>query len=74
MSTRKPNLDRVLQELALTDFEQFCGVTGIDLSQGYVCLELSKGKSVRAISIALGLGKKQVENRIKKCPSFRDGK
>ena len=72
---RKPDLDRVLQDLALKDFEQFCGVTGIDLSQGYVCMELrkrersGKAKSVRAISQALGLTKKQVESRIKKCPT-----
>ncbi len=72
---RKPDLDRVLQDLALQDFEQFCGVTGIDLSQGYVCMELrkrernGKTKSIRAISQALGLTKKQVESRIKKCPA-----
>jgi hypothetical protein len=76
IGNRRPDLDSILQKLALEDFEQFCGVTGLDLSQGYVCLELrkksrsGKGKSVRAISQALGLSKKQVEIRIKKCPEF----
>ncbi len=71
---RKHNLDAVLQELALTNFEEFVQTLGLDLSLAYVCLKRKKGPSIRQIAIELGTTRHEVDSRIKKCPPCRDDK
>lgn len=71
---RKQDLDAILQELALTNFEEFCQVMATDLSQAYVCLKKKKGKSYRQIAQELGLTRHEVDSRVKKCPPCSDRK
>lgn len=71
---RKTDLDSILQELALTNFEEFIRTSVLDISRAYVCLKRKRGKSYRQIAQELGLTLKEVEVRIKKCPPCGDRK
>lgn len=61
-------LDKVLQELAIKRFEEFCMLAGVDKTQAYVCIERRSGKSFGAIAQSIGITKQAVNQRCKKCP------
>ncbi len=60
-------LNMALQELALTDFTNFCKMIGADKEQAYICMERSKGKSYQQISNITGIPKSTVRNKSNKC-------
>lgn len=60
-------LDAKLIEIAASDFERFCKITGVDKTQAYVCIEKGKGKSSGTIANVLGVSPQAVDKRYKKC-------
>lgn len=66
MSKMSP-LDKKLQELALTEWELFCTLTGVDKTQAFVCLERQRGLSYQQIGNKLKISKQSVAERCKKC-------
>jgi hypothetical protein len=65
-------LDKKLQELAVTDFEVFCKLFGINKTQAFVCFEVHKKKSFGQIAIKLKLSRTAVYVYAKKCPKSED--
>lgn len=66
-------IDALLRELALTDWEEFMRVSGVDRLQVTICIERKKKKSIRQIANKTGLPKSTVEYKCKKCPTPSDG-
>ena len=60
-------LDIRLQELAKSNFDSFCQMTGVDKIQAYVCLEKSRGRTDGSIANSLGITRQAVSARNKKC-------
>jgi len=61
------DLDKKLQELALTDFNQFCQLTGVDKIKAFVCIERAKGLTFQQIANKLGVSRQTIWKRCKKC-------
>lgn len=72
MNTAK--IDKMLKELALTDWDEFLLVTGLDKVQITICVERKRKKSIRQIAQKTGLPKSTVSDKCKKCPNLSDGK
>lgn len=60
-------LEKHLQELAVTDWNKFIELTGIDTVQVSICLQRKKGKSMRQIAQKTGMPVGTVQRRCKKC-------
>ncbi|TWP31886.1 hypothetical protein ETU08_00055 [Apibacter muscae] len=54
-------------EMAIQDFEQFCKYAGVNIKQLKVCIERSKGYSVRKISMQLNIPRSTVDKIGRKC-------
>jgi len=54
-------LDRKLQELALTNWQEFTKIIQLDREKLYICIQRSKGKTLRQIANELKVTKKKVE-------------
>ena len=76
MAKKKKPSDAILKQLrdlAQNDWDKFAELAGIDLSKAAICLQKSKGKSVRAIAQQTGISKSTVERTCKICPENADG-
>lgn len=62
-----PEIEKRLKELALSDWDEFLRVSGIDTTNSIICLERKKGKSWGQISTIVNLSKGAVRNRYKAC-------
>lgn len=65
-------LDKKLQEMALVNFEVFCKMAGVDRTQAFVCFEIARGKSMRAIAMKIKIGKSTVHLIKNNCPDLKD--
>lgn len=62
-----PEIESFLKNLALTDWNKFMDVIGIDATQMTICVEKEKGKSWQQIANKVNLPKSTVRNRYKQC-------
>lgn len=67
MTAAELKIDRQLQELAVTDWEKFKSVTGLDLSTFAVCQMRKANKSYQQIATAMNTTKDVVRYACKKC-------
>lgn len=61
------DIDRRLQELAVTDFALFCEVANVDKKKIIVCMDRSEGKSLQQIANKYGIPKATVQSICEKC-------
>lgn len=64
----KENIDRQLQEMALTQWEDFKKLLGIDPTNFIICKERKGGKSYNQIAIATKTHREKVRRVCKVCP------
>lgn len=60
-------IDRRLQELAVTDFALFCEIANIDKKKIIVCMDRMAGKSLQQIANKYDIPKSTIQDICKKC-------
>lgn len=61
------DVEKFLQELAVTDWNKFVQITGLDTLQVSICQQRKKGKSIRQIARKTGMPPASIQSRCKKC-------
>lgn len=56
-----------LQQLALTDWNKFLSITGIDVSSLEICKRRKKGQTLQQIANAMQMPRSSVQSRCKTC-------
>lgn len=67
MTPAEQNIDKKLRELAVTDWEKFKSVTGLDLTTYTICTMRKEGKSLQQIANSQKMSKRQVQYACEKC-------
>lgn len=63
-----PDIDRQLQELAVTDWANFKLLTGVDSTNYMICVKKKAGKSIRQIAHSLSINRDKVHRVCRVCP------
>ena len=62
------DVDRQLRELAMTRWEDFKKVTGLDTTNFIICTKRQEGKSIRQIAMITKLKRDKVHRMCQVCP------
>ena len=68
MTANEQEVDRQLREIALTDWNKFKEITGLDLTKFLVCAKRKEGKSLNQISQITKIHRSSVNRICKTCP------
>jgi len=61
-------IEKELREMAVTDWNKFKMITGLDIVQYTICKQKKKGTSIRAIANRMKMPRTTINDRCKKCP------
>lgn len=62
-----PDEKAIALEMAIQDFEKFCLYAGVNSNQLKVCIEKSKGLSIRRIALKTNIPKSTVKDICDRC-------
>lgn len=68
MAISRQDIDRQLQEMALTNWEEFKRLTGVDTTNFIICSKRKEGKSIRQIALIVSRNRDKVHRVCKICP------
>lgn len=70
IETQMEIADRQLRELAMTRWDDFKKLTGLDVTNFIICMGRAEGKSYNQISIATKVHKEKVRRVCRICPEL----